>query len=251
MDLVDLITPALAVFAALVAIGLGVQAFRQGRHIRRLESRLESIGASGTAAPLERLAQLQQRMTTSSGGTGLSADTRTRLLRGLGIAVGVAVVAVGGWFAWQQLSGGDSGGSAGATTPTTPATATGKATTTTAAAPVAGVCTNVKPVDDPAAVTVSLFNASGVTGAALGTTWPKLQAAGYGQGAIINEPNGTADLAKSSVQYVKRADRPAACAVAKELGYNRVTPLDGYTADQVGGDAVNVLVVVGLDLANG
>lgn len=143
------------------------------------------------------------------------------------------------------------GGSAGVTTPTTPGTTTGKATTTTAAAPVAGVCTNVKPLDDPGAVSVSLFNASGVTGAALGTTWPKLQAAGYGQGAIINEPNGTSDLAKSSVQYVKRADRPAACAVAKELGFNRVIPLDGYTPDQVGGDSVNVLVVVGIDLANG
>ncbi|MCB0881203.1 MAG: LytR C-terminal domain-containing protein [Thermoleophilia bacterium] len=246
MDLVDLLTPSLAAFAAIVAVGLGIQAFRQGRQIRRLEQRLGDMGVAGTSAPLERLAQLQKRMTTSSGAGGRAGDTGRRAATAIAALAVVALVAFGAW--WFLLRGDSSGG----TTPTTDAVATPTGTTgaTTAAAPTANPCAAATALANPADATVTLFNASGVTGAALQRTWPKLQSAGYSQGSITDSPDGRTDLAKSVVMFVKASDRNAACAVAKELKIKRVLRLDGFDETQIGPGTVNVVVMVGLDLAN-
>lgn len=254
MEWIDLITPALAAFAALVAIGLGVQAFRQGRHIRRLEQRLEQSGVAGTQAPLERLQQLQQRVSTSSGVRPATGEGTSRI--GIAIAAVVALAAIAAGVYWFVLRdtppANDTPTATTTTTARTSSTAKGATTapTTTQAAAPQGNCTNVKPLDDPGLVTVTVFNASGVTGAALNTVWPLLSTAGYTQGMIDNPPDGQSELTTSAVMFVAPADKRAACAVAAELGLQRVSPLDGYTPDQVGSNA-NVVVLVGRDLAGG
>ncbi len=246
MDLVDLLTPSLAAFAAIVAIGLGIQAFRQGRQIRRLEQRLSDVGVAGTSAPLERLAQLQQRMSTSTG-AGPAGDGGRRVAVGAAALAVVALLAVGSWWYLLRDEGSPGGGTSSTEATVTP---TGTSGTTTAAAPTANPCVGAKPLANPADATVTLFNASGVTGAALQRTWPKLQSAGYSQGSITDSPDGRTDLARSVVMFVKPADRNAACAVAKELKIKRVLRLDGFDETQIGPGTVNVVVMVGLDLAN-
>lgn len=253
---VSLLTPALALFAALVAIGLGIQAFRQGRQIRRLERLVNDVGVAGTSAPLERLNQLQQRIATSSGTSGpraLPSDRNPLVLGGVAFAV-VALLAAGWWFFLRDGGDGTAPGTttattAGSTTPARPGSTTGAATN--ASAPAGDACGNVQAPADPAAITVTVFNASGVTGAVANKVWPNLQAqGGYSEGTISNPPDGQTDLAKTIVMYVKNADRPAACAVAKNLRLNRAVKLDGYDTTQIGGENVNVVVLVGTDVAN-
>jgi hypothetical protein len=65
---------------------------------------------------------------------------------------------------------------------------------------------------------------------------------------VANEPNQVTGLKKSVVMYTA-GKRKISWSVAKDLGLKNAKPLDGYTAQQIG-DA-DVVVVVGLDLANG
>lgn len=238
----DILTPSLAVFAAIVAIGLAVQLFRQSRRMRRLEDQLAQVGAASAESPLQRLTELQQRISTSQGGVGARLGGLVRPLAiGLGVLVVLAALAGGAWALFLRDSGG--GGTAKATTGTT----TGGTQTTVASDP--GQCRTVKPLSDNGLIEVTIFNASGVTGAALDKVGPIISGAGFTLGVVANPPDNRADLKKSQVQYVKAADRNAACNVAKELGLQRVSPVEGYSTDSIGGGDVNVVVVVGKDLA--
>lgn len=246
MEWVDLVTPALAVIGVFLGVGLIVQSIRHSRAIRRLEDRLAGAGAAAADAPLQRLQELQQRVTTSSGRTG--AGGRTPVVA-IAAVVAVVVLAAGAWALFLRDSGG--GDSAGTPGVTTPGTTTGKTTSQPAADP--NLCKNVAPLDDNALTTVSIFNASGVSGAARTTVQPEISIKGYTIGKVDNPPDGRSDLQTTVVQYVAQKDRNAACNVARDLGIKplKVTPLEGFSADQVGGDQVNVVVLVGLDLANG
>lgn len=248
MEWVDLVTPALAVIGVFLGVGLIVQSIRHSRAIRRLEDRLAGTGAAAADAPLQRLQELQQRVTTSTGRSG-GLGGRTPLIAALAV-VGLLVVAGGAWaLLLRDSGGGDAAG--GPTATTADGTTTGRGTT---AQPPAdpNLCRNVAPLDDNALTTVTIFNASGVEGAARIKVQPEISIKGYTIGQVANPPDGRSDLAATVVQYVDQRDRNAACNVARDLGIRplKVTPLEGFSADQVGGDQVNVVVLVGLDLAN-
>lgn len=242
----DILTPALAVFAVVVAVGLAVQLVRQGRRMRRLEDQLAALGAAASESPLQRLTELQQRMSTSQGGIGSRLGGLVRpLVIGLAVVIVLAVAGGAVWALFLRDSGG--GGGTQAATRTT-GTTTGGTQTTVASDP--GQCRTIKPLSDNGLVQVTIFNASGVTGAALDKVGPLISNGGYTLGVVANPPDNRSDLKRSQVQYVKAADRNAACNVAKTLGLQRVSPVEGYTTDSIGGADVNVVVVVGKDLAN-
>jgi hypothetical protein len=242
---VDILTPSLAVVALVLAIGLAVQAWRHGRAIRRLEDRLAQVGAAAEEGPLQRLAELGQRMRREqTGGGGARRLARPAAITAVTL-VAVAVLAGGAWALVLRDDGGGTG-----TAATTAGTTEGRTgTTTTAAAPDPGRCGTVRPLPDNGAVTVTIFNASGVDGAAKDRIAPDINLEGYRLGLVDNPPDDRADLRRSQVQFVRPADRGAACNVAKVLGLNRVAAVEGYTPDQIGGSEVNVVVVVGRDLA--
>ncbi len=245
MEWIDLLTPSAAVLALFFSIALVVQAWRHGRAIRRIEQRLISNGTAGADAPLERIVQLQQRITTSEG-------VRPRRSLGAGpprgVVIGAAAAAVvvlgaGGWYFLirdSAASGKNPPGSSQGQTSTTDTTPVPPNPTQVPANP---------PDIDPGTVTVAVFNASGVDGAALNTVGPKLeQQFGYVLGKINNPPDGRSDLKISVVQWTK-GKKVAAQNVARDLGIEVATPLEGVTAEQI--DNADVLVIVGLDLATG
>lgn len=251
---VDLITPSLAVIAVFLGVGLLVQAIRHSRAIRRIEDRLTAGGGAATDASLDRLRALQQRSTTSAGGVRGGIAVNRRAMTVVGALVGVAVVAAAVWFLF--LRGGGSGDGAtgpGTTGTTTRGSTSTNGTSTAAPAPDPNVCTApIAPLDDNSLVTVSIFNASGLTGKAREKVKPLIDGSGYTVGAVANPPDNRSDLQTSVVQYVSTADRNAACNVAKDLGLRpvKVTPLEGFTIEQAGGADVKVVVLVGTDLAS-
>jgi hypothetical protein len=253
VDWIEVLTPSMAVIAVFLAVGLIVQSIRHGRAIRRVEDRLAQVGAAAAETPLERLAQLQGRTTTSQGGIRPAGSRRTWAIA----AAAVVALAVAGagvwWFAVRdsggttaQAGGGNGGGAGGGDGTTT-------GTTSTTAPPDPGLCRNVPALTDNGLVLTTILNASGVSGAANNVVRPKISAAGYSIGVVGNPPDGRSDLRRTVVHYMTARDRPAACNVAKDLGLRpvRVSQAEGFSADQVGGDGVNVVVLVGTDLANG
>lgn len=249
MEWVDLVTPALAVIGVFLGVGLIVQSVRHARAIRRLEDRLAGTGAAAADAPLQRLQELQQRAATSSGARG-SLTGRTPVVAAATV-VALLVVAAGAWAVFLR----DSGGGADTAGPgtTTPGTTASTGTTSTAAPADPNLCRNLTPLDDNALTTVSIFNASGITGAARGKVQPEISIKGYTIDTVDNPPDGRSDLQTTVVQFVTPEDRNAACNVARDLKIRplKVTPLEGFSAEQVGGDEVNVVVLVGVDLADG
>jgi len=246
MEWVDLVTPALAVIGVFLGVGLIVQSIRHSRAIRRLEDRMAGAGTAAADAPLQRLQELQQRVTTSSARVGLGG--RTALIS-VAALVAVLVLAAGAWDVFLRDSGNGTAGGPGRTTPGT--TTTGKTTSQPAADP--NLCKTITPLEDNALTKVTIFNASGVEGAARTKVQPEISIKGYTLGDVDNPPDNRNDLQATVVQYVTQKDRNAACNVARDLDITplKVTPLEGFSADQVGGDDVNVVVLVGLDLANG
>jgi LytR cell envelope-related transcriptional attenuator len=245
VEWIDLLTPSAAVLALFFSIALVVQAWRHGRAIRRIEQRLISNGTAGADAPLERIAQLQQRITTSEGvrpRRNLGAGPPRAVVLGA-IAAAVVILGAGGWYFFIRDSGNSGKNSAG--------TSPGQ-TSTTDTTPVPPNPTQVPanpPAVDPGTVTVAVFNASGVDGAALNTVGPKLeQQFGYVLGKINNPPDGRSDLKVSVVQWAK-GQKAKAANVAHDLGIEKYIPLEGITPEQI--DNADVLVIVGLDLATG
>jgi len=260
MSDLDLLVPAIAIVALFGVVGLIVQSVRQGRAIRKVEDLLRDSGGAASEASLERIRQLQTRANISSGvrrGTG-PAITIAALL-------GVAVIAGGAWFFFGN-GGSDDGGQASGqqeqTTPdegsnstpdegetTAPDGQTTPAATTTTDDPPAeeGIPADVPPLANKAEVTVAIFNASGVQGAAGTKTQGILSAAGYSFGTIGNSPDGESGLSQTQVMW-QEGNEEIAWNVARDLDVELVGPLDGLTPEQVG--SADVAVVVGLDVAN-
>lgn len=253
MQWVDLVTPFLAVLATFLGLGLVVQSIRHSRALRRLEDRLAADGNAASELPLQRLRELQERVTTGAG-TRRGVMDRPWLVA----VAGVVALLVAAGAVWALLLRGDGASASqnGKTTSTgTPGntTSTGTGTSTTAQAPDPTLCAkNIRLLPDNSVVGVAVFNASGMEGKAREKVAPKLSIKGYNVAKIDNPPDGRNDLAITRVQFVGQADRTAACNVARDIGLRpiRVTPLEGFTSDQIGGEEVKVVVLVGVDLAS-
>jgi LytR cell envelope-related transcriptional attenuator len=243
VEWIDLLTPSAAVLALFFSIALVVQAWRHSRAIRRIEQRLASNGTAGAEAPLERIVELQQRITTSQGVRPRAASPGYSDKAVLAtITAAILVLGAGGWYFFLRDGGsGTAGGGANTTAQTGPAATT--------SIPVDPTAVPANPPDvDPGTVTVALFNASGVEGAARNVVSAQVEQFGYVLGVVENPPDGTSDLTESVVQFAK-GKRGAGANVAKDLGIETLVPIEGLTPEQTG-DA-DVVVLVGLDLANG
>lgn len=246
MAWLDLVVPSAAILALFGVVALVVVAVLQGRKVRHLEDRLARSGDAAEEAPLQRIAELQARHAVSSGTPGAGGSLR---MAGVVALVAVALVAaIGG--VWYLFVRDDGGGGPQADTPATTAS-----TSTTPAEPPTPVDTTLVPEDVPdvpdrSIYTIAVFNATGIAGAAGDVVAPALVNEGWSipPELIANEPNAVTGL-KDSVVMFTRGKRRVAQNVAKDLGLKRAPPLDGYTADQIGN--ADVVVVVGLDLANG
>jgi len=245
MDWLDLVVPSAAILALFGVVALVVVAVLQGRRLRKLEERLARTGEAAEEAPLQRIADLQARHSVSSGLSG--GQMRTA---GMIALVTVALVAaVGGvWYLFVRDDGAPSASTPGATTRST-------STSTKPEAPTPVDATllpeEVPALPDKSIYTLAVFNATGIAGAAGDVVAPALVGEGWTvpPELIDNEPNDLTGLKKTVVMYTSKGKQKAAWNVAKDLGLKNARPLDGYTPDQIG-DA-DVVVVVGLDLANG
>jgi hypothetical protein len=242
MEWLDLLAPSAAIVAVFAAIGLVVQSIRHGRAIRRLEERLAERGEAAVDAPLQRIAELQARAQVSAEGGGTTGGHGVRTA--LGVLAAVALVAValaGGWFLFLRDDGAPTASADGTTTAAT--------TEAAPAAPPADeslVPAEVPPIADKSLYTVTVFNASGVSGAAANEIAPKVEAEGYTLGLVENPPDGTSDLRQSVVMYAE-GRRQVGRNLAKDLGIERAGPIDGITTEQSGG--ADAVVLVGRDLA--
>ena len=110
--------------------------------------------------------------------------------------------------------------------------------------PAAAVPADPPAIQDKAAYTVAVLNASGVTGAAGTTVGPKVETAGYRLGEVGDA--STEDVMTSSVMWAP-GKQAVAQNVAKDLGITQAPPLDGISDAKIG--EADVVVVVGTDLA--
>jgi len=258
MSDLDLLVPAIAIVALFGVIGLIIQSIRHGRSIRKVEELLRESGGAASEASLERIRQLQTRAQVSSGVRRSTGPAIT-----IAALIGVAILAGGAWFLFSQ---GSSDASADQTAQPSPATdgeeetppgeqtppdegeaAAAETTPTEPDASTGRVPADVPPLANKAEVTVAIFNASGVQGAAGTTTRGILEAEGYSFGNIDNSPDGRNDLTETVVMW-SEGNEEIAWNVARDLGVELTPRLDGLTPDQLGG--ANVAVIVGLDVAN-
>ena len=240
MDLINLITPVVAVVALFAAVALAVMFIRQGRALRRLEDQVATTGGSATRASLERIAELQSRVAPSSGAVPKAAterpEGRTWALAGGGV-LGAVVVLAGGWFFFVR----DSGGGTSA-----------KATTTKTTSAPASLPTNDQIPANPAVLpnkaqyTIAVLNGSGIVGAAA-ENGVRVTNAGYSLGKVDNAP-GVSGLERSLVMFPP-GKRTIANNVGHDLGIKIAKRLDGLTADRVGN--ADAVIIVGRDLASG
>lgn len=255
MSWLNLLTPSAAIIAIFLALALVIQSFRHGRQIRRLEQQIASAGLSAYDPSLERLKTLSGLSETTpapdTAPRAPIASRRTQII--VAVVVGALIVA---GLAWVVVSRNNSSSNASAsakstTRPTTTThTATKTGTTTTKPASTSP-CANATPVSSPSATTVSVYNGSGVVGAAGKVVGPKLSSVGYALGTIGNAPTGMASVAVTSIQYVTKANLGAACSVATALGVAsaHVAPLTLIPASTAGN--AGVVVLVGKDIASG
>lgn len=246
MAWLDLVVPSAAILALFGVVALVVVAVLQGRKVRRLEDRLARTGEAAEEAPLQRIAELQARHAVSSGTPGAGGSLRMAGVIGL-VALALIAALGGVWYLFVRDDGG------GGTQAETPAATS--STSTAPAEPPTPVDTSLVPEDVPALpdrsiYTIAVFNATGIAGAAGDVVAPALVNEGWTipPELIANEPNAVTGL-KESVVMFSPGKRRVAQNVAKDLGVTRAPPLDGYTPDQIGN--ADVVVVVGLDLANG
>ncbi len=257
MSWLNLLTPSVAVLAIFLAIALVIQSFRHGRQIRRIEQQIASAGLTAYDPKLERLKALTglsetKQPTAGKAGREPVASRRTQVI--VAAVVGVLIVAGVAWavMSHNSTSPKPTTSAKSTTRPKTTHTATSTGTTTTTTAPAAtSTCANAAPVASPSSVTVSVYNGSGVSGAAGKVVGPKLASVGYSIGTIANAPNGVTDASASSVQYVTKSDLDAACSVATVLGVTsaHVSDLTLMPESQTGG--AGVVVLVGRDIASG
>lgn len=247
MSWLNLLTPSAAVIAIFLALALVIQSFRHGRAIRRLEQQLASAGLSAYDPTIDRLKRLSETAKADQAASARAPLLTRRTLAIAGVVIAILLVA-GGAFALVRHSTTHSAKS----TATTPATHTQASSSTTASAAttpaVVTSCADAKPIADPAAVTVSVYNGTAVAGAAGRDIGPKLTALGYTLGAVANAPDGAQDTTATEVQYATHADFAAACSVATALGVSssQVGPLSIVSAAADGG--AGVVVLIGQDL---
>ncbi len=250
MEWLDLVAPSAAIFAFFLGIALLVQSIRHGRAIRRLEESLASGGQAAEEVSLERVKQLQTRMSAASAASAAPGGRSAAKVAGI-VAVGVlvlALVAGGVWFVVlrEDSESGPSGADA-----TSGSTSTGAASAPSAAPPPptpavdVGSVGNPPPLADKSQFTVAVFNASGVNGAAGNQVAPAIRAEGYQVGRIDDSPDGRDDLARSVVMYPE-GKRNVARNLARDLGITRAPPLDGITEEQL--DGADVVVLIGTDI---
>lgn len=244
MAWLDLVVPSAAILALFGVVALLVVAVLQGRKLRKLEDRLARSGEAAVEAPLQRIAELQARHQVSAGLPGIRRELRMAGVVGL-VAVAL-IAAIGGvWYLFVRDDGGGSTTAAASTTGSMTGTVTAEAPTPVDTTLVPD---EVPEVPDRSIYTVAVFNATGIAGAAGDVVAPALTNEGWNVPLVANEPNQVTGLKKSVVMFA-RGKRKVAWSVAKDLGVTRAPPLDGYTAEEIGNS--DVVVVVGLDLANG
>jgi len=256
----NLLTPSAAILALFLGIALVIQSIRNGRRIKRIEQQISTAGLASYDPTLERLKELsglsEQRAPAAATATAEAGrprrtprppGNRRPLLIG-GIVVAVLIVA---GIAWALIAQGGSSSTSTTTHATThtattthPATTSSTSTTTHASS----VCSGVAPFASPSSVTVTVLNGSGVAGAARNVVSPKISGVGFNIGTVGNAP--TTGNATTSIQYVTKADIPAACTVATTLGVpqTNVEALAVIPASQAG--TSGVVVVVGKDTAH-
>lgn len=255
MSWLNLLTPSAAVLAIFLGIALVIQSFRHGRQIRRIEQQIASAGLTAYDPTLERLKELsglsEKKPPAEDRATGRPiASRRTQII--VAAIVGVVIIAGVAWAVSSHNSSSSKPSTSAKATTHTATTHTATSTKTTVTTPAAVVsCATATPISNPSDVTVSVYNASGVPGAAGKVIGPKLTSIGYSVGTIGNAPNGVSDATVSSVQYVTKSDLPAACSVATALGVSThdVTALTVMPGSQAG--SARVVVLVGRDIAGG
>lgn len=237
MDWLDILVPGTALLALFGVVALTIQSIRLGRAVRRLEERGGGRDQA-VEVSLRRLRELQAR-----GGRGAPAAVPGRPRRALAagaVATVLLAAAAGVWYFALRDDGADAAAGT-ASRPAAPATRRPPAPDRSGRVPA-----NPPPLDNKAAYTVAVYNASGVTGAARDKIAPKLTLAGYALGTIDNAQ--AQDPSRSVVMFAK-GKRVVGWNVAKDLGIRKVTPLDGFDESQTGG--ADAVVIVGLDLARG
>jgi hypothetical protein len=236
-----MISATIVMFVSLFgALGLLLVAWRRQGILAGLKAR-EQHGL-GNSAPVatDRLQALAGRDGTSQGGLPMPSSTGNGAT--IGIIAGVlAIIVVGGFAGWWFLVRGDGSSTTADTVPITK-----PANGPLGADPDASVPEDPPAIQDRAAYTVAVLNASGVTGAAADRVAPKVETAGYrvGQVGDANDQN----LAKTVVMW-RPGKQAVAQNVAKDLGITSAPPIDGVASDAIG-DA-DVVVVVGKDTAAG
>ncbi len=237
-----MITATIVMFVALFgALGLLLVAWRRKTIIDGLESRAQKGLGSSAPVASDRTQALSGREGISQGGLPMPSSTGNGPT--IGIIAGVlAIIVVGGFAGWWFVIRGDvsSTGTAGTGSITKPANGP------LGADPDAVVPENPPAIQDRAAYTVAVLNASGVTGAAADRVAPKVETAGYRVGQV-GDANDE-DLAKSVVMW-RPGKQAIAQNVAKDLGITSAPPLDGVASDAIG--EADVVVVVGKDTAAG
>jgi hypothetical protein len=156
----------------------------------------------------------------------------------------LALAAAGGWYFVLRDDG---GGASTAASPEPPAATTTKVATPPSPAAATGrVPAHPPPLDNKAAYTVAVLNASGVAGAAGNKVAPRVTLAGY-----ILGPVGNAQIQDPSTSVVMwpKGRKNVAWNVAKDLSITKATPLDGVSTQGI--EDVDAVVIVGLDLAQG
>ncbi len=234
-----MITATMVMFVSLFgALGLAIIAWRRQSMIKGLQAREQNgLGMSSPVAT-DRVQALAAREGISQGGVPMPSSTGNGALMGIVAAVLVLLLAGGAavwWFGFRGSS------TASVTAPQITKPASGPL----GADPDATVPEAPPPIQDRAAYTVAVLNASGVSGAAADVVAPKVETAGYRLGEV-GDANAQ-DLAKSVVMW-RPGKQAVAQNVAKDLGITSAPPLDGVASDDIG-DA-EVVVVVGRDSAS-
>ena len=227
MDVIALLTPVVAVLALFAAVLLAILLIRQSRRVGDLEERVASGGGSAGKASLDRIAELQARIQTSSGVT----PSGGRRAAGV-VASSLVLLAVAGAGVWYFLL-------------RSPAAKTASKTTSTNQKPdrpKPPIGDGTVPDNPPAlpaaksAYTVSVFNGSTVTGAAAAAL-DRIGLLGYTRGNTGN----SGSLTTTVVMYPPGA-RVVGWNVAHDLGIKSAKRLDGLTLSEIqNADAVVVL----------
>jgi hypothetical protein len=237
-----MISATIVMFVSLFgALGLLLVAWRRKTIIDGLQARAQH--GLGNSAPVasDRTQALSGREGISQGGLPMPSSTGNGAT--IGIIAGVlAIIVVGGFAGWWFVIRGDGSSTSAADT----APITKPANSPLGADPDAVVPENPPAIQDRAAYTVAVLNASGVTGAAADRVAPKVETAGYRVGQV-GDANDQ-DLAKSVVMW-RPGKQAIAQNVAKDLGITSAPPLDGVASDAIG--EADVVVVVGKDTAAG